>query len=43
MALMKALAGVITEMPCSVMVEMSTNSSKICLGLSAVGHNCGKF
>ena len=46
-ALTKALAGVITEMPCSVVAEMSTNNSKIfpafILVKSAVCHNCGKF
>ena len=43
MAQTKALAGGITEMPCSVMAEVSANSSKMHLGSvlvnSAVCHN----
>ena len=47
-AQIKALAGAITVMHCSIIVaEMSTNSSKIHLGSilvnSAVRHNCWKI
>ena len=46
MAQMKVLASAITEIHCSIVVEMSTNISKIHLGSvlvnSAVSHNCGK-
>ena len=47
MAQMKALAGAITEMHCSILDEMSTNSSKMHLGSilvnSAARSNCGKI
>ena len=47
MAQMKALAGAITEMHCSIEVEFSTNSSKMHLGTilvnRSVRHNCGKI
>ena len=46
MAQMKFHANAITEMHCSIVVEMSTNISKIHLGSvlvnRAVCHNCGK-
>ena len=47
MAETKALAGANTEMHCSILGEMSTNSSKMHLGSllvnSAVRRNCGKI
>ena len=47
MAQTKPLAGAITEMRCSTVAEMCTNSFKMHLGSilenSAVRHNCGKI
>ena len=47
MALTKALAGVIPEIHCSIVAEMSSNSSKMHLGSilmnSAVCFNCLKI
>ena len=47
MAQTKALTSVSTEMHCSIVAEMSTNTSEMYLGSilenSAVRHNCGKM